>query len=521
MRNFLLLTLLIVFSKASFSQVKYNKTQKKMYNEAVTFFEFNEYFTAYEKFQELYKVDSLSAELNYYLGACLFNTRGRELDAKPYIEFATKKDYSEAFFYRARINHLLEHFDEALADFQTYLSKEIIKKTPEEISNYIKITQRAKEMIKKPINVNISNVGSNINTPYLDYVPLVTSDESTMFFTSRRPGSTGNYKDPFDQYFEDVYYSQKVDGKWNIASNIGKPINSDTHDAVAGISANGNVLIIYRTNKELTGGDLYTSEFKDGIWQEPTKLSKFINSGNQEPSACLTNDENVLYFSSTRPGGFGGKDIYKSTKLPNGEWGIALNLGPTINTTMDEDAPFIAADGKSLYFASTGHTTMGGYDIFKTNLDSIGVWSLPENMGFPINSVEDDIYFSIVASGKVAYYSSKKGIGFGGQDVYRIEFLSDEDLQTIVKGKIFDENSKEPVKAKITLIDEISEKVTGIYNSNRKNGNYVMIVESLTSYQMIIEAQGYETKIEKFEIEDTGKRLEINLKDVFLKTKKK
>lgn len=521
MRKFILLASLIIISNTLFSQVKYTKAQKKMYNEAVTFFEFNEYFTAFEKFEQLYKIDSLSAELNYYLGACLFNTRGRELDAKPYIEYAAKKDYTEAYFYRARINHLLERFDDELQDYQTYLSKEIIKKKPEEVSNFIKITQRAKEMMKKPINVNITNVGSNINTPYLDYGPFITSDESLMFFTSRRPGSTGNFKDPFNQYFEDVYYSQKVDGKWNVAANIDRPINSDTHDAVAGISANGNVLIIYRTNKELTGGDLYSSEFKDGVWQEPTKLSKFINSGSQEPSACLTNDENVLYFSSTRPGGFGGKDIYKSVKLPNGEWGIAQNLGPTINTVLDEDAPFITADGKSLYFSSTGHATMGGYDIFRTDIDSIGVWALPENMGFPINTVEDDIYFSIVASGKVAYYSSKKGIGFGEQDIYRIEFLSDDDLQIIVKGKVFDELTKEPVKAKITLIDKTSEKVTGVYNSNRKNGNYVMIVESLTSYQMIIESPDFETKIESFEIEDNGKRLEINLKDVFLKAKKK
>ncbi|MES2837698.1 MAG: hypothetical protein V4667_09255 [Bacteroidota bacterium] len=512
--------LLFLLNDSSFAQVKYNKTQKKVYSEAVTYYDAAEYFTAYEKFKDIYKIDSLNLDLNYYMGACLFNIRGRELESKPYIDFAVKNNNFEALFYQARTYHFLERFDEALTDYQNYLSKEGIKRTPEEVSNYIKISQRAKEMVKKPINVNISNVGTNINTSSQDFGPLVTSDESTMFFTSRRQGSTGNLKDPFDQYFEDVYVSQKADGRWGLSNNIGVPINSDTHDAVAGISANGNVLIIYRTNKELTGGDLYTCEFKDGNWQQPVLISKAVNSGNYEPSACLTNDENMIYFSSTRPGGFGGKDLYKCSKLPNGEWGIAQNLGPTINTELDEDAPFITADGKSLYFASTGHTTMGGFDIFKTDVDTVGVWNLPENLGFPINSVEDDIYFSIVASGKVAYYSSKKGIGFGGQDIYKIEFLSDEDLQTIVKGKVFDELTKEPVKAKITLIDQMSEKVAGIYNSNRKNGNYVMVVESLTSYQMIVEAPGFETKIESFEIEDTGKRLEINLKDVFLKQKK-
>ena len=167
-----------------------------------------------------------------------------------------------------------------------------------------------------------------------------------MFFTSRREGGVGNLKDPRDEYFEDVYVSTKNDGQWSEASNVGAPINSETHDATVGISANGNALLIYRTNENLSGGDLYMSELGSiDNWMTPKKLGPRVNSKYQEASASLASDEAVMYFSSNRPGGYGGKDLYMVKRLPIGEWGLPKNMGPNINSEHDEDAPFISSDG--------------------------------------------------------------------------------------------------------------------------------------------------------------------------------
>lgn len=480
------------------AQQNYKKEHKKKYEMANILLDLDDYSGALEIYEELHPLDSSYADIYYKMGVCNFHMRDRQR-AGDLLEEARALGSTESYFYLGQLYHLRSQFEDAIKLYRYYKVKPDKVVPNEEVDWHIEITQRAIDYVENPIEVSISNLGPKINTQWQEYVPLVTQDGGYMFFTSRRPSSTGGLKDPNGEFFEDIYYSHKEGGNWMEANNMGGIVNTSTHDATVGMSSNGNALIVYRTNENLTGGDLYISELGAiDNWNAPVKLGPTINSDYQEPSACLSADETLMYFSSNRPEGYGGKDLYVVKKLPTGEWGRPLNLGPNINSDRDEDAPFLTADGKQLYFSSNGHTTMGGYDIFRVEKDENGVWTFAKNLGYPLNTVEDDIYFSCSADGKTGYYSSDKNGGFGGQDIYMIDMIFDHPKPTLVKGVVQDSTGK-PLKAKITLMDEETKKVHGIYNSNASNGKFLLIISPDTQYKMVVEAAGYYSKVDMIE----------------------
>lgn len=487
-----------------FAQYDFTSEEEDKWDEANELFEITDYFNAWNLYMELRNDHQEFAELNYKIGVCIFKLKGDLYEALRYLEEAGQGDFPEAYYYMGRSYHQLEKFQ--LAEkyynwYKEYNHSGLISE--EELSRQLEITLRAKEMLKNKSGLEITNVGSEVNTEYSDYVPLVTSNDSMMIFTSRRKGSTGGEKDPYDNYFEDMYYSFKKDGAWTHAENMGKALNTATHDACVGLSPDGKTLILFRTNEQLTGGDLYMSNFKAGKWTKPEKLSENINSEYQEASASLSADGNILYFSSNRPGGLGGKDIYRSVRFGNGDWSLPVNLGEPINTKYDDDAPFISIDDNTLYFSSNGHQTIGGYDVFKSERDEEGKWQDPLNMGAPINSVEDDIYFVITGGDEIAYYSSGKPGGLGGQDIYQINMIDKNEFVTIVKGFIKDTDGN-PVKGKIVVKDEESGKTQGIYRSNAKTGKYLMVVQPKVKYEITVSAKKHEDITEPlhFDFED-------------------
>jgi len=420
-RYLLLPSILFGWSFSSWAQENLlSRTEKKMYEEADIYFEFGDFHTALELYKKLLDKQPENFILKGKTGKSQFKIKGQELLAENY--FKTILDsFPEASFYMGKISHLQKKFNDALLYYQRYKTYKLKEINDQEIDRQIEISQRAKQMIDNPVNVTVSNLGSKINSPYQDYVPLITADESALYFTSRRPGSSGNLKDPLNEFFEDIYIAKCINGQWLEAENIGKPVNSNTHDATVSLSSNESTLIFYRTNENLTAGDLYASEHIENKWTEPVKLGENINSDAQESSACLSPDERTIIFSSNRSGGFGGKDLYRSVILPNGQWSLPVNLGPSINTPFDEDAPYLHIDGKTLYFSSNGQKTMGGYDIFKSYYNAgENRWENPQNLGYPINTVNDDIYFTMNASGSTGYYSTEKDRGFGRQDIYKI-----------------------------------------------------------------------------------------------------
>lgn len=492
MSRFLYILLLTITANSLFSQGSNDKELARKMKVADDYYDFYDFRNALKAYQEIYPLDSLNPRLNYKIGISIYSLRRKQETAIPYFERAAAKNVFDAYYYLGQLYHLTLRFDEALAAYNKYKSCPGEKRfSDKEIERQIIITNTAEEMMKKPARISIVNMDDPINSSYPDYVPLTSADESVMIFTSRRPGSTGNLLDPNGEYFEDVYISYRMDDGWTEPKSISPNINTNGHDACVALSANGEKLFIYRTNEDLTAGDIYISKLEGREWSVPEKLGPDINTEEGwEPSASISADEEAFYFSSNRAGSLGEKDIYRVVKLPNGQWSLATNLGSVINTPYDEDSPFIHPDGKTLYFSSKGHKNMGGYDIYKTVKDENGVWSEPENLGYPINTVDNDIYFVMNVSGTVGYYSSARDGGKGETDIYALKMPENEFNLTAVKGTVLSEDKDEPVMAKITLVDEETKEVLE-YKTNKLTGKYLLIITPGVNYQILVEADGY------------------------------
>lgn len=497
--------LVVGFLLICFSVLAQSADDKKKMSEANDRFEMHDYFGAEKLLMDLHKTNPEDKDLNYKLGVCAYELKKYEL-AEEYLIKSSSTASLEIFKYKAYVAHALKKFTKAINFYNAYKiirgDKEL---TNEKVNQLIAKSKYAQTVFKAPRNVEIENLGQTINTKYDEYVPLITADEKMMVFTSRRDGN-GNTKDPNGRYFENIYQTTKENGVWQKPTFLNKSINTSTNDASAGLSADGTLMYIFRTNEDLMSGDLYESRMGLDDWETPKKLGGQINSKYIETSASVTPSERTLYFSSDRPGGLGGKDIYKVERLPNGTWGKPQNLGPTVNTENDEDAPFIHSDGRTLYFSSTGHQNMGGYDIFKTELNEDNVWMNPENIGYPINTVTDDIFFVLAADGKSGYYSSAREGGYGGQDIYKVNLKDEYEKLHVLKANVLDKKTKNPLVAKITLIENESASIQGIYKSKAANGSFIMLVKPDKTYSYVIQSDGYYPKTEELDFDITSNK---------------
>ncbi len=488
----------------------------------------NGFKEAYKSLQEgdyKYNTFFYSDALKNYLKANKFNPNNTELNAKIgdcYMHSSDKSKASDYFkkafllssdldgyyyFMAGKSFHVSNNFDEAIKYYK--LAKDKKSKIDVGIENQsdkkIKECDYAKNLIKTPLNVKIENLSSAINTEHHEYVPVITADESELFFTSRRPETVGGQIDNgIADYFEDIYYTKLENGEWKEAENMGKPVNSDLHDATVGLSLDGQKLIIYRDTKK-ENGNIFVTQRNGNSWGEPEPLPEPINSKDKETAACYSPDGNTIYFVSDRNGGIGGKDIYKSTKDKDGNWGEAENLGTAINTTENEDAVFIHPDGKTLYFSSKGHPTMGGYDIFKSTYES-EKWSTPENIGYPVNSADDDVCFVLTASGEYGYYTSIKIDGKGKRDIYRVSFLDEinKPKLTLLKGTVVDRKTNEPLFAKIELYNNTDDKLVGTFESNSATGKFMVSLPAGKDYGISVKSTGYLFYSENFNIPDNA-----------------
>lgn len=444
--------------------------------------------------EPLSKKDSTYAPLNMAWGIVLLDWSGDKKGALKRLERAAKSNHEESWFHFGRALHRNMQFDRASKWLLKYLQSGDENVAEGEVNRYLNMVERARIATANPVDVWVENLGPGVNTSAPEYVPVVTANNKVLYFTSRRDDSTARVKDPNGQYFEDIYHSENTANGWTTAANIGQPVNSETHDATVSISADGKTMIFYRTNRNLTGGDLYLTTRKKNTWTEPEKLPGQINSEYQEACASLSPDGQTLIFSSNRPGGYGGKDLYRVRKLPNGDWSLPRNLGPAINTPYDEDAPHFDIDGRTLYFASKGHSSIGGYDNFRTRMADGENWTAPENLGYPANTVDDDLYLSVDAGGRIGYFSSARPGGFGDQDLYSIDFVYRKSISLVLQcgtRNIHDE----AVSAVITVIDENTREIQGIYRSNARTGKFIAVLHPLTPYKILIESDHHKSII--------------------------
>jgi hypothetical protein len=455
--------------------------------------------------KELLAQDDMNANLNYKIGFCYLNTANmanRKEEALKHLKKAAegtvnmaydpydpaeKRVPVEAMFWLGRAYHLNYELDKAIETYEKVISTVPAKHNLRpKAEREIEMCREAKKQRANPKNFIISNIGSVINGATNEYSPVINLRGDALFFTSRRlrPDNSNQTFTEFDtgEWREDVYVSyQDRDGNWLAPELLN--INTDKHTATISTSVDGQKLYIYMD--EGGNGQIYESVLVGETWSKPELLGSDINTAYWETHITVSSDEKVLYFVSNRPGGLGGRDIYRCVKLPNGEWSKALNVGPNINSEFDEDAPFLAPDGKTLYFSSMGHNSMGGFDIFRSILGEDGEWSKPENMGYPLNTVDDDVFFVPTGDGRRAYYSSDKLGGYGLKDIYVLELA--EPIQSdlsVLKGYIFPpENEKLPPQTFLLVTNQKSGEVSE-YRPRMRDGAYVAILPPCLPYKI-------------------------------------
>ncbi|MGB3617897.1 MAG: OmpA family protein [Catalinimonas sp.] len=383
---------------------------------------------ANETYQLALTFNADNVRANYMAGICYLETIHKD-QALPFLQKAYALDPAvddDILYLIGQAYHLGERFDEAIDAYERYLaavrgrteSKRIVREAEALVERRQHECRTGKELKARPEPVEIISAGGGINTIAKENAPAITADESLMIFTSRRAGGMSPDKARDNIFFEDIYYSERNGDTWQPAQLL-PGINTETHDASIGLSADGKMLLLY---KDDNAGDIFVSyREKDGSWSKPRTISDNINSSFRESAASFSADGQRLYFASDRSGGQGGMDLYMSESLGKRKWGAPVNLGPTINTEYDDDGPVMSFDGTTLYFSSKGHRGMGGFDLFKSAFDeTTGQWGDPENLGYPINTPDDDIHYAVGADGQAYYASVKDNLGEGDMDIFLI-----------------------------------------------------------------------------------------------------
>jgi len=492
-------------------------TIKEKFLSASYFYLYEDYESALPLYLELYDKEPTNANLNFKIGNCYLQIPGQKQKSISFLEFATTNistksnefSYKEtaapevAYYRLGESYHNNLEFDKAIdayKKFKTFLKPKDIYNN-DLVNKQIETCINAKELYKYPVMVVRKNLGNLISTPYYDYNPVVSGDQKTLVFTSERKLTLKEIDSLSilgvqDDFIQEVFYSKNIDEVWQTAKNISHEIGSNGFCSSVYLSEDGTRLLLMRD--DYFDGNIYESNFNGGKWSEIRKLNKNINSKSWEAHACLSQDGKTLYFSSDRKGGYGGFDIYKSEITENGEWGSAVNLGSTVNTKFDDDTPFILNDDKTLYFSSEGHYNMGGFDIFYSNLMDGNKWSLPLNLGYPINTPDDNLFMCPLSNGEFTYFADAKSDGSTGTDIYMMKLIVPEnpgEFDIHGYAKIADTKLKPRSLVTISMIDTLTNANVGTFFSNIDNGEFSYTTKP-GIYKLIFEADGFKTKTE-------------------------
>lgn len=477
--------------------------EQSILDDAEYFFENDNYLRALPLYLKL--IDKYPNEpfYRYRAGICyLYKTDEKEkaIEMLDKVETQNPK-LPDLNYYLGRAYHINYKFEQAVSYFNAYIKENPPAKKKEIASHYIDYCNNAPAVMSNKVKVEIKNLGPSVNTKESEYAPVISADESVLIYTYKGERSTGGLQDlkfrpdPNGDYYEDVFISYKVGSNFQNGEPIGNNINTKQHDACIALSPDGQTLFIYKSDPKHATGDIYVSNLKGQTWGVPKKLNENINTKYWEGSCSLSADGNSLYFASERPGGFGGRDIYVSHRQKNGDWGKAENLGPNINTPYNDDAPFIHPDGITLFFSSEGHNSMGGYDIMYSTLKD-GVWSEPNNIGYPVNTTEDDIYYVLSANGETGYYASARKGSYGQLDIYQVTpgVTGQKPILALVVG-VVTANDK-PVDAKITVTNQETGQKTVESESNSATGKYIIALTPGNNYKIAFDVEGMNEHIE-------------------------
>jgi outer membrane protein OmpA-like peptidoglycan-associated protein len=462
MRLTFIILLILCFFKSIIAQES-DEDLRLYFSDAEFFLAEEEYVDALYDYLELYNNGfENNANINYRIGICYLNIPGQKDKAIPFLEkaikntklnnresvFREKKAPLDAYLYLGNAYRVNNTLNKAIESYNKY--KELLPSTDrvniEYVDKQIDACNVALEYLENPIDIQKTNLGELINNNASNYKAVISGDGNTLIYMNELP------------FYDAVYFSRFEDGKWTEPTNITSQIQSDGDQFVTSASFDGTQL--YLTKEDNFNSDIYTSSYVNEQWAKSMPLSKPVNSKYWESHASISKDGKTLYFTSNRRGGLGEMDIYKSVLNEEGEWGNPKNLGSVVNTALNEDTPFITEDGKSLFFSSQGHSSMGGYDIYVTSIDDEGNWTDPVNLGYPINTTDDDLFYYPWNNGQVAYLALLEPDGYGKEDIYEIKPAAEEIPEEVITEKI-DEGEKEDIALeKVTTEEEkIEEEV--------------------------------------------------------------
>ncbi len=486
------LLVIILLLNSTIATGQSRREARDMFYEAESWLLFEEYEDALPLFINLLDLYPENYNYKYRIGICYLNIPGVKDKALPYLEDAVKyinPNYKkgrfseteapyDALFYLGTAYRISNQLDEAIETYLSFYQGMDLKVYDSTVvKQHIKACQNAKSLMLTPLYIKLENQGEYINNNRSDVSPVVSADEKTMVYTRELP------------FYEGIFYSSKSGASWSPAVQIQPELLIDD-GYTSSLSQDGTELYIYRDDGY--DGNIYVSNLSNGRWSPAVKLNENINTKYWESHACVSSDGTKLYFTSNRKGTYGGLDIYVSEKDSLGDWGPAFNLGPIINTPFNEETPFLDSTGKVLFFSSRGHFNMGGHDIFySTKLDN-NKWSTPVNMGYPLNTTDDDLFYSPVGDGYLAYLSKFDTDGYGMEDIYRVEVFSDRNprkflVRGIVRLKDLLSQYEDSVKVSALMKPELDTLVT-VY-SNPQTGKYEIKVPH-GDYRLVYESEG-------------------------------
>jgi flagellar motor protein MotB len=444
-----------------------DKFSKRAYRKGNLYYKRSDFIRAIPFLKEAHNLDPENARYAFMLGQSVFMS-DQPREAFKYLLAAYNLDRGingDLNYYLARSMHHNGMFEAAITHYQADAAEYTGNDEFRKLDNQARIQQcqNAPAIVGNALQYRIENLGEFVNSAYPEYAATYSGNYDYMIFTTRRPRKLTQMvrrRYHSEDINEEVYEASLMNGDWVRSRIFSKPIPRFQHDASIALSPDGKTLIYY-IDRRGNHGDVYVSQQgEDGKWSKRKSIGDNINSkASNEPSVSFSSDGNTLFWVSDREGGAGLKDIYMSTLDASGNWGEGQNLA-ALNTPYDDDAPFVSADGNTLYFSSRGHNSIGGYDIFVSKRQGNGAWGKPENIGFPINSFGDDIYFVKLEGKDEFFFTSDRPGGFGEKDLYRggPSELEIKPNTTIVAGRVSDKDSDAPVSAAVSLREVKSGK---------------------------------------------------------------
>lgn len=470
---------------------KLNVNEEAQMEKAQYLYEQKNYRLALPIYEKILEKHPSENRVKYFTALCYISRPDKHPLMLQYLTevYAANKKADKIEYELARAYLFNYKFDEAADYLKQYTSKlkKPDKQQQKEINQLGSNITNAKLLAANPLNVKITSLGNVINTTASECSPYADINDSLLIYTYRGDLSKGGLQNAYNEpdkngvYYEDVFTSTKVNDAWTTPHPI-TTVNSNNNDEALSISYDGKLLFISKDSPE-DDGDIYMSKWANKQWMPPTKLIGDINTAAWEDNCFLSPDGKTLYFSSSRPGGYGGKDLYKSVLQADSTWGLAQNLGDKINTPEDEDDPFIHLDGKLFLFSSKGHNSMGGYDVFKTYLNPIdSSWAPVENIGYPINTPDDDYHYCLSPGGDKGYYSISRADGFGDNDLYTVEpgITGTMPSMLVVKGTISVDNRPAEGNIEVLANNNIIKKT----KSNSASGFYQLVLPLGQDYKI-------------------------------------